>query len=88
MKEMAPFLRVKGCAVKKFLRREGLLRKLGMGGGRDGVWYTGARGLALAIAHFRAIQGAQYQQGLDPMREKDRVLANYRRNRALLKSSG
>lgn len=88
VKEMAPFLRVTPAAVKKFLRREGLLRKLGMGTGRDGAFYTGARGLALLVAHFRAIQGAEYQRGKDPLREKDLNTAKARRRVARLRGSG
>lgn len=70
--EIAQFVRTRPGLLAKFLRREGLLRAATRGSGRAPVLYTSARGVALAIAHFRAIQGAQYAKGQDPMRRLER----------------
>lgn len=84
--EIGAFLRASPGGIAKFLRREGLLRAAPRGSGRAPVLYTSARGVALAVAHFRAIQGAAYQRGKDPLGRADRVLAN-RRRKALLGGS-
>lgn len=57
--EVALFLRAAHGDVRKFLRKRRLLRMLGRGTGRASVAITSARGVALAIAHFRAYQGEQ-----------------------------
>jgi hypothetical protein len=64
--EIAQFVRTQPGNLAKFLRREGLLRRVTRGA-RGAVFYTSARGVALAIAHFRAIQGALYLKGQDPL---------------------
>lgn len=88
LKEIASFLRCSMGALAKFLRREQQLRALYPGPCRDAVQWTTARGFALAVAHFRAIQGAKYLKGRDPLRELDRNRAAERRKKALLKGAG
>ncbi len=88
VKEIAPFLRATAAMVVKFLRREGLLREIYGGPCREAAKYTSARGFALCVAHFRAIQGAKYQRGQDPLREMDQKAAKRRRDKELLRGSG
>ena len=74
--------------LAKFLRREQQLRELYPGPCRDAVRWTTARGFALAVAHFRAIQGAKYLKGRDPLRDMDQKRAAGQRKKALLKGAG
>lgn len=86
--EIARFLRCSRGDLAKFLRREGQLRELYPGPCRDAVRWTTARGFALAVAHFRAIQGAKYLKGRDPLRDMDQKNAAGARKKALLKGAG
>ena len=86
--EISAFLRCSQGELAKFLRREGLLRRLGRGTGRAPAFWTSARGLALSVAHFRAVQGAKYVKGEDPLREMDQKRAAEQRKKALLKGAG
>lgn len=86
--EICQFLRASPAALTKFLRREGHLRRIGRGGARSAVYWTTARGVALCVAHFRAIQGEAYQKGRDPLRRMDRKNALEARKKALLKGAG
>lgn len=72
LKELAPFLRANGGDVAGFLRSRHLLRTVELGTGRKALRWTSARGVALAVAHFRAIQGRKYEQGQDVFRDLDR----------------
>lgn len=76
--EIASFLRARRKDVAVFLRDQGMLRMLYPGARRDHVQCTTARGLALCIAHFRAIQGIEYQKGRDLIAEQDRRRARRR----------
>lgn len=82
MKELAPFLRCAPGELGRFLKKRGLLRFTYPGPCRAAVRWTTARGVALAVAHFRAKQGARYQRGEDPLREMDAKNA-WARRRAL-----
>jgi hypothetical protein len=73
--EISAFLRCSPGNVAGFLRREGLLKKMWGRGQRPPALWTTARGMALCVAHFRAILGEKYQQGRDPLRERDRAQA-------------
>ncbi len=86
--EIAGFLRCSRGDLAKFLRREGQLRALYPGPCRDAVRWTTARGFALAVAHFRALQGAKYLKGKDPLRKMDQSRAAGQRKKALLKGAG
>lgn len=86
--EIARFLRCSRGDLAKFLRREQQLRSLYPGPCRDAVKWTTARGFTLAVAHFRAIQGAEYLKGRDPLRKMDAARAAGARKRTLLKGAG
>lgn len=86
LEEIARFVRTHPRYLAKFLRREGLLRRIARGA-RGAVYYTSARGVALAIAHFRAIQGVKYQRGEDPLRTQDRKREGELRRKALRERS-
>jgi hypothetical protein len=55
--EMARFLRCSKHDLRKFLRSVGLLRIIPLSHSRPPVAATTARGFALALVHFRTIQG-------------------------------
>lgn len=78
LREVARFLRCSGRDLRKLLEREGHLRVLRPAASRHAVRWTSARGLQIAIAHFRARQGALYQQGKDPIGVLDRDRARKR----------
>lgn len=82
--ELARFLRASGGDVAKFLRERHLLRRKRPSTGRGAVTWTSARGVALAVAHFRGIQGWKLERGEDVIGVSDRNRAK----KALLKSSG
>lgn len=84
VKEIASFLRASGGDVAKFLRARRLLRSCRPSSGRQTVSWTSARGMALAVAHFRAIQGYKLERGEDVIGVSDRLRAK----RALLRGSG
>lgn len=88
MFEIAAFLRAFPGDVATFLRQRRLLRRLTRGTGRKAVLVTSARGVAQAVSHFRAQQGAEYQRGKDPLRELDLNVAGQRRRKALRLRSG
>jgi hypothetical protein len=73
LKELASFLRANGGDVAEFLRSRHLLRTVELGTGRKALRWTSARGVALAVAHFRAILGRKYEQGQDVLRDLDRA---------------
>lgn len=70
--EIASFLRARRREVAIFLRDQGMLQLVYPGCRRPHLQCTTARGLALCIAHFRAIQGIEYQKGRDLIAERDR----------------
>lgn len=76
--EIARYLRCAPRDLVRLLRREGHLRKLSLGASRAGVWWTSGRGLQIAIAHFRAKQGAEYLKGKDPIAELDKMIGRKR----------
>ena len=76
--ELSRFLRVGGRDLKNFLRSRHLLHRMGTGVARAPVWWTSARGAALAVAHFRAILGQKYEKGQDVLRDLDRRILNSR----------
>jgi len=82
--EIALFLRAKRKDVAEFLRARHLLRRGRPGTGRQDVHWTSARGVALAVAHFRAIQGYKLERGVDRIGLSERERAK----RALLRDSG
>lgn len=73
--EIARFLRCSPRDLSALLRKRGHLRRLSPGPLRAPVLWTTARGLQIAIAHFRARQGEKYQRGKDPLAEQDRQRA-------------
>jgi hypothetical protein len=81
LREVARFLRAKEGDVVRFLQSRHLLRSMRPGTNRNRVQFTSARGVALAVAHFRAILGQKYEQGQDPLTVLDR-------QKALLKKTG
>lgn len=81
--ELARYLRVRPCDVRELLRSRRLLRSMTRGVGRAPVFWTNARGAAIAVAHFRAIQGAKYAKGEDPLREADADMEWHRLRRRL-----
>jgi hypothetical protein len=80
--EIARFLRAQRGAVHRYLRQQGLLR-IWRKATRPAQGWTTARGCALAIAHFRAIQGQQYARGNDLIRNSDRMKALRERRKRL-----
>lgn len=56
------------------------------GGHGDKASWTSPRGAALAIAHFRAIQGAKVMAGKDPFAERDRDRARGERRKLRLEA--
>lgn len=63
--ELAQFLHVPTIRVRKWARRQELIRKQGMGGAVRSIEYVTQRGAMRIIAHFRAIQGEEYLKGKD-----------------------
>lgn len=63
LKELRALLRCRGGELLRLLRREGLLRKYRPLAQRKPYWVTTKRGVQIAIAHFRARQGAKWEQG-------------------------
>jgi hypothetical protein len=82
--ELARFLRASPGDVAKFLRARRLLRSKRPSTGRGAVTWTSARGVALAVAHFRAIQGWKLERGEDLVGASDARRAK----KALLRGSG
>lgn len=58
-KDLALFLRCRQGDLLKFLRKIRLLRETYPGPCRHALKWTTPRGVAMAVAHFRAIQGRQ-----------------------------
>lgn len=81
--ELARYLRARPCDVRELLRSRRLLNALSVGTGRAAVFWTSARGAAIAVAHFRAIQGVKYAKGEDPLRDADVDAEGARRRQAL-----
>ena len=82
--ELARLLGVQRGALVKFLRQRGLLHHSWLrprGRGKATNWTT-PRGAALAIAHFRAKQGALVLRGKDPFVQRDRDRAKTARQKA------
>jgi hypothetical protein len=84
LSELSRFLRVRVGDMAKFLRERHLLRSKRPSTGRGAVSWTSARGVALAVAHFRAIQGWKLERGEDVIGQSDRNRAK----KALLRGSG
>jgi hypothetical protein len=82
--ELCGFLRASRREVAKFLRARHLLRSARPSTGRQTVTWTSARGVALAVAHFRAVQGYKLERGEDVIGVSDRNRAK----KALLRGSG
>jgi len=61
--------------LAKFLRERHLLRSKRPRSGRQKVTWTSARGVALAVAHFRGIQGYKLERGQDVIGESERRAA-------------
>lgn len=81
--ELARYLRARPCDVRELLRSRRLLLSSPAGTGRPSVFWTSARGAAVVLAHFRAIQGAKYAKGEDPLRDADVDAEGARRRQAL-----
>lgn len=60
--EIARFLRASERQVAAFLRRQGLVRRLGMQGRGVAKWTT-KRGVELCIVHFRSMQTRRVEAG-------------------------
>lgn len=75
LREIAAFLRCSLPELAKFLKSRHLVRLLPIGPVRKPLMITSARGFALAVAHFRAKQGARYEKGEDVMAYLDRIKA-------------
>jgi len=72
LRELSRFLRAKEGDVAKFLSARHLLHRQSFSVRRPTRW-TSARGVALAVAHFRALLGQKYEQGRDPLAVLDRM---------------
>jgi hypothetical protein len=72
--ELTQFLQHNPSALKKFAKREGLLRKASLGH-RGSVEYVSPYGAMRLIAYARAIQGENYLRGqqFHEFREKDKL---------------
>jgi hypothetical protein len=82
--ELSRFLRANPGDVAGFLRARQLLRSKRPSTGRGAVSWTSARGVALAVAHFRGIQGYKLERGEDLIGGSERRAAK----KALLRGSG
>lgn len=54
--------------LRKFAKRQGLLRRA-TGHGLDKAWYVSAYGAQRIIAYIRALQGAAYMHGKQPLEQ-------------------
>lgn len=61
--EIARMLRCRPRLLFIFLRDLGMVRKVALNHGRGPKWVTTARGVQLAIVHFRGIQGERLEKG-------------------------
>lgn len=85
--DLAQFLHHRAGVLRRFARKHGYLRKVGLGIGRDGVHYVSVYAAMRIIAYIRAIQGEQYLNGKNFHEERQKRL-EYGRKRSALQSRG
>lgn len=87
LKEVAVFLHQSAKSVRKWARRQRLIKRIRMrivGGGSDYVEYFTRYSAMRVIAHFRLVQGELHLRGKDYHRKKDMDRAWQLRQKAKL----
>jgi hypothetical protein len=87
VKELAQFLHMGSHTVRKAAKVYGFLKRIGMGGSHPSRDYVSEYAAMRLIAHFRILQGQEYENGYDFHRLREQRVEHWRRQKAALRAT-
>ncbi len=85
--ELAKFLHHSASTVQKAAKAYGFLKWIPFGSCHPGQWYVTEYAAMRLIAHFRILQGVQYENYIDFHKNRERSAAHQRKKKAALRAA-